>query len=175
MKGRPPVPPEQRRLEGDVSHRPAKSAKLVGGRINEDDAVPYPPGFTGDHRAAWDELTGPLIRGGVLDWNDLPLVEACVDALVRLRWARAGMKTASQLTIINPHGRTTNPLVTVSSGASAEFRQLAALLGIGPANRARYSQGAPGAKPDGGLAGEMARVLPPRARLKVVGGDASSD
>lgn len=165
--GRPPKPDEVKRLEGYPGHHPIRQPSLVGGRIASGDSVETPAGLSPAERKAWAELTEPLIRGGILDRADLSIVEMAAVALARARHARRVLAKEG-ITHTGSQGLAMHPAITVEKGAMAEYRQLASLLGIGPASRARLGKGT---APEGGMGGELARTLPSSARLRVVNGD----
>jgi P27 family predicted phage terminase small subunit len=83
--GNMPRPVEQRRREGDISHRPLPEPMLVGGRPNDDDAMlQCPEHLPKDGRDAWNDIVPTLQEVGLLDRVDrLSLAAMC------MAWARA--------------------------------------------------------------------------------------
>jgi phage terminase small subunit len=79
----------------------------------------------------------------------------------------------------NSQGRVAHPAIAIEKGAMTEFRLLAGVLGIGPGSRVKLAgdagAGSLRSPHEGGMAGELARQLPPRGRLRVVGDDADPD
>jgi len=168
LSGPPPKPVELDRLQGNPSHR-ARQPTILGGRVSESDlaALQPPAGMSAAERRAWREVIGPLVAGGILDRADLSLVELAAQALARARAARA-LLNREGMTHLTSQGLSMHPAVTIEKGALAEYRQLALQLGIGPSGRARLGRPS-GARPDGGMEGEIRGRLGQAARLRVVG------
>jgi len=163
------VPDEVKIRNGNPGHRPLRDPVLVAGRIAEGDRIRTPRGFTKLERAAWRELTTVLVAGGLLDRADLTLVEIAAQALGRARYARLVIAEEGMFHR-NSQGVVAHWAVAIEKSAMTEYRQLAIQLGIGPAGRTRLGKSA-APKPEGGMAGELSRNLPPPVRLHVANGD----
>ncbi len=170
MAGPMPKPDELRRLEG--TERRKRTPTLIGGRVMPEDLDGITPVLEEWQRPAWEEIARPLAAAGLLDRADLPAVEAAARSLAILRAADHALASRgrARLSHHNSQGTVAHWAISIRNGASAEFRQWAAILGIGPASRTRLGRSA-GSKPEGGMAGELARTLGPsaRERLRVVG------
>lgn len=168
MAGRPRKPDEVKIREGQPGHHPPT---LIGGRLTPDDLVSMAPPETLEpwQHDAWWEIIRPLVAGGILDRADLPAVEAAARALSIVRIADRALSARGQarLSHRNSQGTVAHWAIPIRSSASAEFRQWCSVLGIAPANRAKA--GIKATQPDGGMAGELGRTLPPPVRLRVVG------
>jgi len=169
LPGRTPTPDEVKIRNGNPGHRPLRDPVLVAGRLAEGDHVKTPRGFTKLERAAWRELLAPLVAGGILDRADLTLLEIAAQALARARAARLILATDGMLHK-NSQGVVAHPAIAIEKGAMTEYRQLAIQLGIGPSGRTRLGRSA-APKPEGGMAGELSRNLPPPVRLHVANGE----
>jgi P27 family predicted phage terminase small subunit len=172
LPGPAPLPDEVKNRNGNPDHRPARQPTLVGGRIDVGDRVATPPGMSRDAKRAWRQLLAPLVSAGMLDRADLPALELAARCLGTAREMDAVIAKEGSFAQTS-QGRSAHPAVAIRNAAMAEFRQWAAKLAIGPANRAIAGQ--KGTAPDGGMAGELARQLPQRARLSVVGGGEADD
>lgn len=193
-RGRKPKPAEQRRLEGDVSHRPAVDPVLVAGRPDEDERLAAPPNLSRHQTAVWRVVLADLRAGGILDRADLSSVEAFATALGHVREIRAALKiiraTEKQLAnVIGPpvdpvrsalakadlghlladasRGTQANPLMSQERGFLTEARQIGEHLGLSPMARTRLGLDAKGSIKPKGMQGELERKLGPSPRGQI--------
>lgn len=178
MPGPAPKPVETKIREGNPGHQKLAAPTLIGGRLTVEDLATLPlPDLEPWQLPAWHEIVTPLAASGLLDRADLPAVEAAARALSLMREADKHLRDGRsklraqepKLFHTNSQGRVAHWAIGIRQQASAEFRQWAQVLGIGPANRTKL--GVAGAKPEGGMAGELGRTLPKPARLRVIDRD----
>lgn len=177
MKGRKPTSAEQRRREGDRSHRPATDPVLIGGRLRDDEEPRVPPNLSRHMRAVWRTVIDDMREGGILDRADLVTVEAFAVALGRAREIRAFLKTLQ--TTENPYGHLladaargtqAHPLLAHERNSLTEARQIGEHLGLSPVARTRLGLDAKGSLKPKSMQGELDRRIGPAPRLAVVGG-----
>lgn len=191
VKGRKPKVAEQRRLEGDVSHRPPTTPALVGGRPDEAERIVAPPNFSRHQAAVWKVVLADLREGGILDRADLATVEAFATAMGHVREIRAALKIirstekrlmAAEDAPVDPiraalakadlghlladaaRGTQANPMLSQERGFLTEARQIGEHLGISPMARTRLGLDAKGSIKPKGMQGELERKLGPSPR-----------
>ena len=175
MKGRKPVPAEQRRQEGDRSHRPPIQPNVVGGRLDEGERIKPPPNLSRHMRAVWTVVVDDLRAGGVLDRADLVSVEAFAVALGRTREIRAYLRSLQtkdepfgHLLADSSRGTQAHPLLAHERGFLTEARQIGENLGLSAMARTRLGLDAKGSIKPKGMEGELERKLGRSPRLEVV-------
>lgn len=194
MKGRKPKVVEQRRLEGDVSHRPPATPALIGGRPDDDEKIPAPPNFSRHQTAVWRVVLADLRDGGILDRADLSTVEAFATALGHVREIRAALKIIrstekslmaaegapddpvrsalakadlGHLLADAARGTQANPMLSQERGFLTEARQIGEHLGLSPMARTRLGLEAKGSIKPKGMQGELERKLGPSPRAPI--------
>jgi hypothetical protein len=171
VKGRKPLPVEDKAARGFPGHHPRQQPTLVAGRLDPDESLPVPAGFNAVEKRAWADVHGALRAGG-LDRADFAVVESAAVQLARAREARLQVHRLTR-----SRDATTLDLRRARADereAWKEFRMLAENLPLSPSGRSRLGI-VRTAKVDGGMAGELARSLPERGRLRVVGDDGDGD
>ena len=143
MPGPPPKPTELKRLQGNPGHAPIRTPLFVGGRVGPDDRLPAPRYFAPDERRAWAELINMVRPSGLLDRADLTIIEATARTLALLR---------------RSNGR-------AMLEAVKEYRLIAAVSGLGAANRTRLSVANPRPAP---MEMELDRTLGVPGRLRAL-------
>lgn len=130
--GRPRKSAEVRKAEGNRGHRDIPNEPVATGS-------PLMPRWFDDQRASlWLEIVDQAPKG-VLKSADSVAVETLVEALIRLRQARAQLD-AEGLTIRGERGGTVkHPLITIISSAERTVADLSNALGLSPAARTRLT------------------------------------
>lgn len=191
MKGRKPKVAEQRRLEGNVSHRPLATPAIVGGRPDEGERISAPPNFSRHQAAVWRVALADLREGGILDRADLGTVEGFATALGHVREIRAALKIIraeekrtmaaegapddpvrralakadlGHLLAEAARGTQASPLLAQERAFLTEARQIGEHLGLSPMARTRLGLDAKGSIKPKGMQGELARKLGPSGR-----------
>ena len=135
MRGRKPVPVEQRRLEGqDVSHRPLPQAVLVGGRP---DALERPKGLPREAWPFWEESVGQLVDAGIADKVDLPALTMLATIYARAIQARKAIAKDGILAFGSSGQVVEHPAVKIERNSIKLFLTAAEQYGIGPVARTR--------------------------------------
>jgi P27 family predicted phage terminase small subunit len=148
--GRPPKSIEERKREGTLrADRYAQTPLLIGGRKK-----PTCPAYlNANQKKAFKRLVKDLWESGILDKADASLVESAAICWATVVEANKEIEKKGMV-IESRRLSKTNPAVTIRNNAQAEFRQLAALLGIGPSSRARLAHmGVKGRELGKGIAG----------------------
>ena len=187
--GQNAIPAEQRRREGDRSHRPPVDPVLVGGRVDEAEQLPVPPHFSRQMRAVWRIVVDDLREGGILDRADLSMVEAFAVSLGRAREIRTALALITRearknaaaekdptrrllaaagyghLLAETVRGSTAQPLLAKEKDYLTEARQLGVDLGLSPRARTHLGLDAKGSLKAKSMQGELARKLGASPRL----------
>lgn len=134
MRGRKPMPPEQRLEAYGLSADAADIPKAPG----EPD---MPPGFDATHAAEWDAVINDLRAAHTLSREIGATVEVYVRNLIRMRQAEEHVAAHGAIV---PAPRTgvpmQNPYLAVANRAAKEVRSAAAELGLTPSSRGRVSK-----------------------------------
>lgn len=194
-RGRKPKTVEERRRDGDTSHRPPPTPVFVAGRVEENEEVPLPPDFDEHMTGVWTLVVDDLREGGLLDRADLVTVEAFAVAMGRARAIRAALlvvaaeektrvagdakATAAEKALAKAgfghlladavRGTQAHPLLSQERGYLTEARQIGEHLGLSAVARTRLgleSKGRLG--PKRGMEKELERELGPNPRLRSV-------
>jgi P27 family predicted phage terminase small subunit len=138
MRGRKPIPVEQRRLEGrDVSHRPLPEPLLVAGRPELQELADPPEHLTAAAQDFWRDIVVQLVKVGMIDRVDRPALELIcttwdeytkADRVVR----EQGFFAAGPTGTIKEH-----PALKMRRLARAEFFKYAEQYGLTPMARTR--------------------------------------
>lgn len=137
-RGRPPVPVEQRRLEGGstVSHRPMPEPLLVAGRPDTEFVEP-PEHLPADAKEFWGESIQRLAEVGILDLVDGPALEMLAIQYARARQAARVVKEKG----LFAHGAAGQireaPWVKIEREAHTMFLRLASEFALTPVARTR--------------------------------------
>jgi len=135
VRGRKPVPVEQRRLEGqDVSHRPLPQAVLVGGRP---ETLERPAGLPKEAWPFWEESVGHLVNAGIADRVDLPALTMLATLYARYIQARKIIAKDGLLAIGSSGQFVEHPAVKIERNSMKMFLTAAEQYGIGPVARTR--------------------------------------
>ena len=130
MRGGKPKPNEMKVKAGS---RHASRTVVVGGRK----APPMPKGLSKVAQAAWKELVRDMMKAGILDAADGPLVEIAAVLLARMRQARAEVEKHGPV-IEGARGTLVkSPYLLIEERSGSELRLLMEQLGIGPVGRSR--------------------------------------
>jgi P27 family predicted phage terminase small subunit len=88
VRGRKPVPVEQRIREGNAGHRPLPERVLVAGRPDLNELAEPPAHLPADARDFWVETVTRLGAGGSVDRVDVPVLEQLSVQYARIRGAQ---------------------------------------------------------------------------------------
>lgn len=175
--GRKPKPAEQKRREGDRSHRPPVQPSIIGGRVDEGEKIPPPPDLSTHMTAVWTVVVEDLRSGGVLDRADLASVEAFAVAMGRVREIRAYLRTLQtkaepfgHLLADSARGTQAHPLLSQERGFLTEARQIGENLGLSAMARTRLGLDAKGSLKPQGMESELERKIGKSPRLRVHAG-----
>lgn len=136
MRGRRPIPVEQRRLEGeDVSHRPLPEPVIAGGRVT--DWPPPPFDLPKDAVPFWNSTLNVLSEVGILDRVDMPAL-----VLLGTQYARAAQcrRVLASEGLFAPGAQgqiAEHPAVKMEQRATATFLKLAEHYALTPIARTR--------------------------------------
>lgn len=196
MRGRKPKPAEERRRDGNASHRPDPDPILVGGRLDEGEAVKAPPNLSRHMRAVWLIVVEDLRNGGLLDRADLVTVEAFAVALGRAREIRAALRLVAaevrkavaadekapaidkalaaggfgHLLADAVRGTQAHPLLSQERGFLTEARQIGEHLGLSAVARTRLGLESKGSLKPKSMETELERKLGRSPRFKSIEG-----
>lgn len=194
MKGRKPVSAEEKRRDGDRSHRAPTMPALVAGRPDEDERIAPPPNLSRHQAGVWRIVLADLRAGGILDRADLSTVESFATALGHVREIRAALMIIravekrvmaaegapddpvrralakadlGHLLADAARGTQANPLLSQERGFLTEARQIGEHLGLSAMARTRLGLEAKGSIKPKGMQGELDRKLGPSPRGQI--------
>jgi P27 family predicted phage terminase small subunit len=134
MRGRKPIPPEQKLSAYGLSSDAADIPKAPG-------EPEMPPGFDAEHAAEWDAVIADLRAAHTLSREIGATVEVYVRNLVRMRSAEASVAELGAIVHAPKTGvPMQNPYLAVANRAAKEVRSAAAELGLTPSSRGRVSK-----------------------------------
>lgn len=136
MRGRKPIPVEQRRLEGeDVSHRPLPEPVVAGGRVHE---FPGPPlDLPRDAHPFWRDTLKLLADVGILDMVDMPALVLLGTQYARAAQARRVLASEGLFASGSQGQVVAHPAVAIEQKATAMFLKLAEHYALTPIARTR--------------------------------------
>lgn len=88
MRGRKPMPIEQRVKEGNTQHRPLPAPVLVSGRPALSELEEPPAHLPVEAKAFWRDSVQRLIEVGIVDRVDVPVLEQLSTQYARIRQAQ---------------------------------------------------------------------------------------
>ena len=134
MRGRKPIPPEQKLAAYGLAIDELDLPKVAG-------EPEMPPGFDAAHAAEWDAVVADLREAQTLSREIGATVEVYVRNLLRMRMAE-GMVAEQGAIVFAPKTGVPmqNPYLAVANRAAKEVRSAAAELGLTPSSRGRVTK-----------------------------------
>jgi P27 family predicted phage terminase small subunit len=137
VRGRKPVPAEQRLLEGNPGKRPIPEPVLVGGRPGDGEMTDPPDHLPAEAKAFWRVSVARLIDVGIVDRVDGPLLEML--ATTYARWRQASRVLAVDGHFVHGIGGSlrAHPAIKIERDANAAFLRMAEHFALSPVARTR--------------------------------------
>jgi P27 family predicted phage terminase small subunit len=134
MKGRPPKPTEQKKLEGNPGRRPLPEPVIVAGR----GSLPAPPDdVPPEGHRLWDTIVAELERVNLVDRIDYPALIALCTQWARAEKARRVLAQEGMFALGSMGQIVEHPALAIERNAHALFLRFAEHYALTPVARAR--------------------------------------
>lgn len=133
MKGRPPVPREQKVRRGTLRKHRDPGPVAVPLPLELRPLGELPP----HAQEAWDQVVPPLVEAGVVSFIDAPLLTELCSALGVARQARETVEAEGVFVTGAKGGLVTHPAWRVQRDATVLALRIAEQYGLSPSARAR--------------------------------------
>ena len=137
MKGRKPVPIEQRQRNGNPGQRRIPEPVLVSGRPELDEIAEPPEHLHADAKEFWRDTVTRLVEVGIVDRVDTPVLEMLATQWARVKAAGRAIDALGYM-VVNRHGEVVeHPAVRVEREATKLFMTMAEHYALTPIARTR--------------------------------------
>lgn len=137
MRGRKPVPVEQKIINGNPGQRALPEPLLVGGRPTLEQMGEPPEWLPSDAKDFWRESIARLIEVGIIDMVDMPALEMLAVAYARWRTAAKVIASEGFFTMAGNKNLRVHPAIKIEREANAMFMKMAEHFALTPVSRTR--------------------------------------
>jgi P27 family predicted phage terminase small subunit len=137
MRGRKPVPVEQRKAEGNASKRPLPEPVMVSGRPALNELAEPPAHLNPDAKEFWETSVQRLNEVGIIDRVDIPVLEQLATQYARIRGAQRVIETDGYFASGSRGQVREHPAMKIEREATALFLKIAEHYALTPIARTR--------------------------------------